>query len=381
MTLRTVQIIASLEAEAAGPSYSVRRLAENLAGQGVQADIWSVGTPQVQQVGERRFAQDGAGLPVYRQIRASAALHRALDEIAAERPVLHAHGLWLMPNVYPGLVARRHGLPLIHAPRGMLAPTALQFSSAKKRLFWHLWQGRALAAVRCFHATADQEAEDIRSSGLHHPVALIPNGIDLPDLADRPAPGPRRKLLSLGRLHPIKGLDRLLEAWARLEAGFPDWDLDIVGPAEPGYRETLQSTAARLRVQRVTFRDGLYGPEKNQAYRTADLFVLPSLAENFAMVVAEALANGTPAVVTRGAPWAGLAENGCGWWIDHGAGPLADTLTQAMSLEPGQLRQMGNRGRAWMMRSFSWERIARDMQQVYRWCRDGGTVPECVQLP
>jgi glycosyltransferase involved in cell wall biosynthesis len=88
----------------------------------------------------------------------------------------------------------------------------------------------------------------------------------------------------------------------------------------------------------------------------------------------------TPVISTKGAPWQGLEENACGWWIDHGVEPLAATLRTAMLLSDEERWAMGKRGRAWMKRDFSWESIAQEMEQVYLWLRDGGAPPDCVRL-
>ena len=118
---------------------------------------------------------------------------------------------------------------------------------------------------------------------------------------------------------------------------------------------------------------------KSSALYSADLLVLPSLNENFAMVVAEALAHGTPVISTKGAPWKGLVKYGCGWWIDHGVEPLAATLASAMAMSRLGLNSMGSRGREWMAREYSWDRIAADMTNVYRWCAGNGEMPDCVE--
>jgi glycosyltransferase involved in cell wall biosynthesis len=122
----------------------------------------------------------------------------------------------------------------------------------------------------------------------------------------------------------------------------------------------------------------LYGSEKAAAYREATVFVLPTLNENFAMTVAEALAQGTPVISTKGAPWAGLEQNGCGWWIDHGAESLAAALEEACSMEPESLALMGEAGRVWMHREFDWTGIGARMQAVYRWLEGNGTRPSDV---
>ena len=112
----------------------------------------------------------------------------------------------------------------------------------------------------------------------------------------------RRQLFFLGRIHPIKGINNLLRAWQVVEHRFPDWDLLIVGPDNAGYMDEMQALAAHLRLERVAFGGPLYGEEKLRAYQAASLFVLPTHSENFGMTVAEALAAGTPAIVTQGAP-------------------------------------------------------------------------------
>ncbi|HET9160283.1 MAG TPA: glycosyltransferase, partial [Caulobacteraceae bacterium] len=108
--------------------------------------------------------------------------------------------------------------------------------------------------------------------------------------------------------------------------------------------------------------------------------VLPTLNENFALTVAEALASGLPVVVTKGAPWSDVEVQGCGWWVDVGAEPLTEGLRAAMSLTDERLRAMGEAGRAWMARDFSWAHIAREMLAVYRWLSGEGERPACVKL-
>jgi glycosyltransferase involved in cell wall biosynthesis len=96
------------------------------------------------------------------------------------------------------------------------------------------------------------------------------------------------------------------------------------------------------------------------------------------MTVAEALAQGTPVISTKGAPWAELVSHGCGWWIDHGSEPLAAAMDQAMSLSWQQLASMGEAGRSWMRRDFNWYEIATSMRSVYHWLLEQGERPPCI---
>src|SRR5262249_27137828 len=98
------------------------------------------------------------------------------------------------------------------------------------------------------------------------------------------------------------------------------------------------------------------------------------------VTVAESLAAGTPVISTKGAPWAGLEAERCGWWIDHGIEPLAAALRGAMVLPREELRGMGRRGRAWVARDFGWDAIAGKMAAVYAWLARAADPPEWVSL-
>jgi glycosyltransferase involved in cell wall biosynthesis len=329
-----------------------------------------------------RFGWDYRGFPVLRGLRHSSALARSLGEAAPSADIIHNHGLWLMPNVQAGWTARALERPLVVSPRGMLAPAALTFSRLKKRTFWALLQGPALRGAACFHATSEQEYDEIRAFGIAHPVAIIRNGIDIADVSGEQSvvPATERTILSLGRLHPKKGLDRLLQAWVRIEPHHPDWHLRIVGPAERSHDDELRGLSATLGLKRVSIEGPIYGEAKSSAYRDADLFVLSTLNENFGVTVAEALAAGTPVISTKGAPWAGLETEKCGWWIDHGVEPLAAALDRAMTMPREALSAMGGNGRTWMARDFSWDRVAAEMLAVYRWLARGTEAPATVRF-
>ena len=387
--LQVMHVIAGLDPAHGGPSYSVPRLCEALAAAGMETRLFSVAGADGGQrnisndgYGDHRFAWDYARVPILRGLRLSSELSRALHRAARAAEVIHNHGLWLMPNVAAAWAAARAQTPLVVSPRGMLAPAALAFSRRKKRAFWRLFQGSAIRRAACLHATSEQEYEEIRAFGLSNPVAIIPNGIDLPGLiaAQTAQPPADRVMLSLGRIHPKKGLDRLIRAWAKIEAEHPGWRLRIVGPGEAGHDDELRALAASLGLAGVAIEGAVYGEAKSSAYRTADVFVLPTLNENFGLTVAEALAAGTPVISTTGAPWSGLAAQGCGWWIDHGVEPLAATLTEAMAMPREALQAMGAKGRAWMVRDFSWDRVARDTVAVYRWLSGEVEAPPTVRI-
>ncbi len=386
--LSIVQVVLSVEHEAAGPSYSVPRLSSALARAGAKVALHSLsgagsgagGTPADDDGRVVRRVDPCSTLPGFRAIRASGQMRRSLAAAAPTTDIFHTHGLWLMPNVYPAWAARRRGTPFLLSPRGMLGSAALMFSRRKKAAFWRVFQRGAVGQAACLHATSDLEFDDIRAFGLTNAVAIVPNGVDLPML---PAPAAKadgpRTVLSLGRIHPKKGLDRLVQAWTRLNLPDTCWRLRIVGVDELGHAAELRRLVASEGLSNVTIEGPLFGPAKLDAYLAADIFVLPTLSDNFAMTVAEALAAGTPVISTKGAPWGGLEAHGCGWWVEHGPDALAAALNKAVTMPRAELKEKGARGRAWMAADFSWDAVGRDMLAVYNWLARGGERPPSVR--
>jgi glycosyltransferase involved in cell wall biosynthesis len=327
------------------------------------------------------FLQDYKRVPGLDQLRFSRKMRLALRGRATAGSIFHTHGLWLMPNVYPAQIGNSMGIPVMLSPRGMLGPAALEFSKWKKKAMWLAFQGSALRAVDCFHATCEQEYQEIREYGLRQPVAIVPNGIAVyPSLVERGAEPQARTAVYVGRIHPKKGLDRLLAAWGMVEAKSPDWRLRIIGRGNSEYVGSLRRQATTLGLSRICFEDALFGETKDAAFRTSDVFVFPTLNENFGLTVAESLAQGTPVICTKGAPWAGLEGNRCGWWVDHGPESLAGALLAAMSIPRKELHAMGERGRDWMIRDFSWTGVAEMMSEVYEWLGRGGPVSRHVRI-
>lgn len=134
----------------------------------------------------------------------------------------------------------------------------------------------------------------------------------------------------------------------------------------------------QLKCERINFTGKIYGDEKISFLQNSDLFVLPTHSENFGMVVAEALVNEVPVICSEGAPWADLKENECGWWIEIGEEPLTQTLREAMSLDSHILKKMGKNGRNWMIKEYSWDSIAKQTIEVYKWLLTNKNKPEYV---
>jgi glycosyltransferase involved in cell wall biosynthesis len=375
--MKVAHVIASLAGS--GPAYAVRRLSCGLSELHVGVQVHTL-MPLPRQSDDGCCVVGYRVTPALRRLGISSDMRRGLGAIAAD--ILHNNGVWMMPNLYAGIAAGQRGLPLVFSPHGMFSKWSLAFSRRRKQLaWWCLGQRRAAAATACFHATAESEAEDIRRLGFRQPIAVIPYGIDLPDLGSTEPPADRdgrRTMLFLSRIHPKKGIPILLCAWRRLERQFPDWDLVVAGPEECGHLAEVQELARALDLERVSFPGPAYADDKQTLYRRADCFVLPTHSENFGIVVAEALSSGVPVITTTGTPWQELEARGCGWWIELSEQNLAQALETAMSLPEERRTEMGYKGRLWMEQSFGWPGIAAELKSVYEWLLGGGPPPACV---
>ena len=403
--MRIIQISPSVAEIAKGPSYTIPALCKALAGLGNSVSLMSidldVSEPQCdgdimgknvfRPTGgdflDQRFPKTGHGLPIFKRLWASTTLKSAIVRAVPDYDIFHTQGIWLLSNTYASTALKGAEPKLVLSPRGMMAPRALKYSGFVKKIFWRLLQEKALRRVDMFHATSEQECADIRAMNLMQPVAVIPNGIDLPDMSHvlTPPNETPKTVLFLARIHPIKRIDTLLEAWAKLQDRFPDWQLKIVGPGPDDVVDNLKSMAKDLGTKRVIFEGAVYGEAKTQAYIDASLYVLPSDSENFAMTVAESLAAEVPVITTKGTPWSQLKDYRCGWWIDHGTPSLEAAMSEAMSLTASERKEMGARGREWMSEAFSWAGIAQQMTLAYDWLAKGGAEsgaekPDCIRL-
>lgn len=363
----------------------------------------------------RHVQESAAGWGGFRR---SPALWRQAQ--AAEINLIHSHGLWTDVHRLAGHLARTRKVPHLLGPCGMLMPGALRHHGWKKAPVRIWFQDRALSAAQCLHAKSNQEYKQIRAFGLRNPVAVIPNPIAPPPMLDpgrgqktegrdqisevggqksvvrspwSVVPG-RRVVLFLGRLHPVKGLARLVRAWAGIQrsgsqwsggqwSGGPSpatWQLVLAGPDEGGYRRELEALIAELGCRdSVVFTGELDEKQKWGALAAADLFVMPSDFENFGNAIVEAMSCGLPVITTTGTPWEELRSADAGWRVEPRVEPLAEALREALAMSEAQRRAMGKRA-AGLAARFGPEQAAVDMIQVYRWLLRKIPCPSCVRL-
>lgn len=377
--MKVIQVIPSIRTESSGPSYTVPSLCRGLKLAGCEVELHCISANSEGKFDFPVLTYDSRLFPHPALLR-SPDMYKGLLHSAQSADIIHNNSIWLMPNVYPAWVARKCSCKLVMEPRGTLSPWALNKAKWRKRIFGFCCQYAALRQTDLWVATAEEEYKDIRRLGYRKPVAIIPNGVDLPPNIQRNIRD-RRRMFFLSRIHKKKNVELLLRCWASLEDKFPEWDLSIVGPdVNNPYADEMKALAQDLGCRRVTFEGELSGEEKYRFMASSDCEVLPTHSENFGMVVAESLACGTPVICSQGAPWQGLASHKCGWWVPIDYAAFARAMAEAMSLPHSVLRQMGERGRDWMARDFSWTGIGQKTKAAYEWLLGKGDRPEWVVI-
>lgn len=221
-------------------------------------------------------------------------LVRALLE--AKLDLLHLHGLWMYPSHAAARWARATGRPFIISPHGMLDPWIIERGIGQKRVARWLYEQRSWRAATRFHALSEDEARDIRAATGRDAVVVLPNPVT--PAPARPATRPS-SLLYLGRIHPKKNVQGLLDGWSRAADHLPPGTrLTIAGWGEEGDVAALNAAIARLGRADVRFAGPLFGEAKCRALADARFLVLPSFSEGLPMAVLEAWAAGTPTVMS-----------------------------------------------------------------------------------
>jgi glycosyltransferase involved in cell wall biosynthesis len=368
MSLTVAHVVPNLDATSGGPAENVPRLCGALAAAGLDVELHTIGAVPEHVAASVRVAAAAGAWPA--RIGRSPGLARGLR--ASKAHLYHAHCLWMLPLGYAARAARERGVPLVISPRGMFAKWALRRSPLKKLVAQRLFHPHAFRQAAGWHATSEQEAEEIRRLGFRQPICVAPNGIEpvsedpgqVRDAYLRAAPelNGRRILLFFSRLHSKKRPLELLAEFAALAAKHPEWHLLLVGIPEEYDVVQLRSVAESLAIAgRTTVLDGHDLPKP---YALAELFVLPTHNENFGRVVAEALAAGVPVLTTTGTPWSEIEAAGAGRWA-----PLervSHDLDELLALPSTVLRAMGTRGRRLMLERYDWSTVVRPLVDFYR---------------
>jgi glycosyltransferase involved in cell wall biosynthesis len=296
----------------------------------------------------------------------SLALIRELPDYIRWADVVHLTAVYSFPTFPTLFFCRLFSKPLIWSPRGALQRWDGSSRVVLKWVWESICQKLAPRNNLILHVTSQAEAEQSLKRFPRLRAVVVPNGVEVPQNLRRSASNGKLRLLYLGRLHPIKGIEALLEACGIVRRLSPDWDLHIAGTGSPSYVDFLKSKVRELGLsEKVQFVGEVFDEKKEALFAHSDVVLVPSHVENFAIVVAESLAHAVPVIASKGTPWIGLETNHCGLWVDNDPESLALAIRKIRTLP---LQEMGQRGREWMKEQYSWESVSGEMLRLYRKC-------------
>lgn len=384
--MRVLHVIPSVSARRGGASKAALDMVSALREVGVQAeiactnddgaDLLEVPLGQITEfagVPVRFFERMSSRWHPLQEFAYSSALRRWLKDNIENYDVIHVHALFSFASTYAMWLARKRNIYYVAHPIGSLEEWSLQQSQLRKSIYLKLFEKANLSGAARVHFTAESEQDQAQEVVADLRPAVIPLGLELPviprnagqKLRERFAlPANSKILLFLGRLHPKKGLEILLQAIKEID---DDVHLLVAGDGDADYIVELRHQIERESLSKqVSLTGYLHGEEKTLTLAGADLFVLVSHSENFGVAVLESLAHGTSVLVSGGVALAAqVKEHKLGKVSTMEISDVSHTLSEMLA-DMGALLELGERGRAYVASHHDWNALATQLKKMYQ---------------
>jgi len=378
--MKLLRLIRSLNPAGGGPMEGVRQITPHLTRLAVSTTVASLDAPDAPWLQEQSFQAIGLG-PVANAYGYRAGLPERIRTLADHHDLVIIEGIWQYHAYATWRALRGSGIPYFVYPHGMLDPwfkRTYPLKHLKKWTYWPWADYRVLRDAEAVLFTTEQERLLARESFWLYQAneVVVGYGTSAPPAdAERqrqaflqrfPQLQSKRILLFLSRIHPKKGVDLLIEAFATVAATDSRLQLVIAGPDQVGWQAALQQRAADLGIgNRITWTGMLSGDLKWGAFRCADLFCLPSHQENFGIVVAEALACGLPVAIAEPVNTSSeVAAAGAGMVHADTVKGTSEALHQWLALADGEKQQMRLRGEQLFRERFDFASVARALVPI-----------------
>jgi len=374
--MKVLHSISSLNATSGGPSTCTYDLLKYLQSTNIEAHLVTLKSGK-QDLGKDVQWSTFLDNDVFTPIGFSDNLRKYLQSVKVD--IIHTNGLWSYCNHISARIAREKNIPFVLTPHGMLIENALKRHYWKKKPLLKLWFYRDIASAACLHATCKAEMESIRNFGYKGPIAVIPNPMPPIKWIDSITENHSIKRIGfLGRLHPVKNVDKLIGAWEQLDSKVAESELVLMGGGTPQYEKYLRELAAKCRYGKITFRGFVNGRDKFQELANLSALCLVSDFENFGMTVTEALSVGTPVIANLTTPWKDLNDYECGWWIDATVDNIAVAIEKVLNLSDEDKDRLGTNGKKLIANKYAADKVAEMMVTLYKWLMGECDKPEFV---
>ena len=374
--MRVLHVISGLDPQNGGPTTALIGMTRWQCEAGLKVCVlatwkWTTGLPVADEMRRRGIEVVHVG-PARGRPSWHPDLPRAAQQAVGAADIVHIHAVWEAVQRVASRAARLAGVPYLFTPHGMLDPWNMSKRRWLKHLYLRLRMAGNINGASALHFATDAERDAVRRLGLRPPAIVEPFGLDLTEFTAPPAGTFRGKfpqlgdkpfVLFLGRLHAGKGLELLVPAFARCR--LDPWMLVIAGP-DTGLGPAVQADVARLGLaNHVLFTGMLSGVEKSAALAEANLLALPSFHENFGLAAVEALASGTPVIVSDQVYLhSQITAAGVGACVPTRIEPLAEELRRWMS--DASLRHAAtSQARRFVAERFDARRIAQNWIEHY----------------
>jgi glycosyltransferase involved in cell wall biosynthesis len=375
---RLLHVVDSFSPAAGGTTEAIRKLAQSETG---KVELVCLEDPGEDYLQGQSFPVHALG-PGRGSYRFSPRLRPWLEQNLARFDGVVIHGLWKWHS-YGSYRVVRGRIPYLVFPHGMLDPyfkRAFPLKHVKKQAYWLAREYRVLrdAKAVCFTTTLERDSavETFWPQRWRAVVASL--GIAEPQgdrvlqleafLSRYPGLQSRRFFLFLSRIHTKKGCDFLLEAMGRLAKEYPDLDLVMAGPDEQGLQPLLEAQARRLGIdRRVHWTGMLSGDVKWGAFYAAEAFVLPSHQENFGVAVVEALACGTPVIISDKVNiWPEIVQDQAGIVNADTVEGTYRSMTTLLGMQPEERRRMVTNGLGCFHARYEMARASQALNELFQ---------------
>jgi glycosyltransferase involved in cell wall biosynthesis len=393
--MKVLHVIPSVALVRGGPSQAVIEMVSALRSQGIDAEIATTNDngenlldvplyqltnrlAEYKNVPIRFFPRFSPNIHAVREFSFSRSLTTWLWKNITEYDLVHVHAIFSYTSTIAMVIARIKKVPYINRPCGMLCEWSLKQKQYKKKIYLELFEKANLQASQSLHLTSVQEQQELELLGWNLSSLILPHGLYLPtaianarsqlhQMLNLPTEIP--VILFLSRLHPKKGLDYLIPALGKLRdcTGNHNFAFVLAGSGSAEYEAEVERLLQENHLADCTYKLGfISGEKKNICLQGADLYALTSHSENFGIAVLEALASGTPALLTTGVALSDLVKKqNLGWVVDLEIAAIATAIQDFLD-HPKIANQIGDRAAQHISEYYTWGEIANRLIVTYK---------------